>query len=112
MNPAVFLSAVRRSGQTTKLDRFVITKAFEALATTPGLSVSINISGSLFGDETYCEFVESMLANSGIAPDRVLFEITENELIPTSSMPREPSPDCKDWDAGLAWTTSAPAFPR
>ncbi len=82
VNPAVFLSAVRRSGQTTKLDRFVITKAFEALAVTPGLSVSINISGSLFGDETYCEFVESMLANSGIAPDRVLFEITENELIP------------------------------
>jgi len=82
VNPAVFLSAVRRSGQTTKLDRFVITKAFEALATTPGLSVSINISGSLFGDETYCEFVESMLANSGISPDRVLFEITENELIP------------------------------
>lgn len=82
VNPAVFLSAVRRSGQTTKLDRFVITKAFEALAITPGLSVSINISGSLFGDETYCEFVESMLANSGIAPDRVLFEITENELIP------------------------------
>ncbi len=82
VNPAVFLSAVRRSGQTTKLDRFVITKAFEALATTPGLSVSINISGSLFGDETYCEFVESMLSNSGIAPDRVLFEITENELIP------------------------------
>lgn len=82
VNPAVFLSAVRRSGQTTKLDRFVITKAFEALAITPGLSVSINISGSLFGDETYCEFVESMLSNSGIAPDRVLFEITENELIP------------------------------
>ena len=82
VNPAVFLSAIRRFGQTTKLDRFVITKSFEALASNPTLSVSINISGSLFGDDTYCEFVESMLSNSGIDPKRIFFEITENELIP------------------------------
>lgn len=82
VNPAVFLSAIRRFGQTTKLDRFVITKSFEALASNPSLSVSINISGSLFGDDTYCEFVESMLSNSGIDPRRIFFEITENELIP------------------------------
>lgn len=82
VNPSVFLSAMRRCGQSTKLDRFVIAKAFEALASTPDLSVSINISGILFEEESYCDFVESMLANSGIAPERVLFEITENELIP------------------------------
>jgi len=82
VNPAVFLSAVRRFGQSIRLDRFVIAKSFEALAVNPDLSVSINISGALFGDETYCDFVESMLLNSGIAPERVLFEITENELIP------------------------------
>lgn len=82
VNPAVFLSAIRRFGETTKLDRFVITKSFEALASNPHLSVSVNISGSLFGDDTYCEFVESMLSNSGIDPKRIFFEITENELIP------------------------------
>lgn len=82
VNPTVFLTALRRFGQSTKLDRFVIAKAFEALASNPDLSVSINISGALFGEENYCEFVESMLNNSGIASDRVLFEITENELIP------------------------------
>ncbi len=81
VNPAVFLSAIRRFGQTTKLDRFVIAKSFEALALNQELSVSINISGSLFGDERYCEFVESMLKESEIDPSRVLFEITENELI-------------------------------
>lgn len=82
VNPQVFLSAIRRVGQTTRLDRFVITKAFEALAMNPNLSVSINISGSLFGDQTYCDFVEGMLKVSEIDPRRVLFEITENELIP------------------------------
>jgi diguanylate cyclase (GGDEF)-like protein len=82
VHPAVFLSAVRRLGQSTKLDRFVITKAFEVLVLNPGISLSINISGALFGDEAYCDFVESRLRDSGIGPDRVLFEITENELIP------------------------------
>ena len=80
--PNVFLSAMRRFGQSTRLDRFVIAKAFEKLAAYPWLSVSINISGVLFGEDEYCDFVESMLNNSGLDPSRVLFEITENELIP------------------------------
>jgi diguanylate cyclase (GGDEF)-like protein len=82
VHPAIFLSALRRFGQSIRLDRFVIAKSFEALAANPGLALSINISGALFGDEAYCEFVESMLEHSGIDPQRVLFEITENELIP------------------------------
>jgi diguanylate cyclase (GGDEF)-like protein len=82
VHPAMFLSAMRRFGQSIRLDRFVIAKSFEALAANPGLALSINISGALFGDDAYCEFVESMLENSGIDPRRVLFEITENDLIP------------------------------
>jgi diguanylate cyclase (GGDEF)-like protein len=82
VHPAMFLSAMRRFGQSIRLDRFVIAKSFEALAANPGLSLSINISGALFGDDAYCEFVESMLEHSGIDPQRVLFEITENDLIP------------------------------
>jgi diguanylate cyclase (GGDEF)-like protein len=82
VHPAIFLSALRRFGQSIRLDRFVIAKSFDALAANPGLALSINISGALFGDEAYCEFVESMLENSGIDPQRVLFEITENDLIP------------------------------
>ncbi len=82
VHPAAFLSAMRRFGQSIRLDRFVISKSFEALAANPGLALSINISGALLGDEAYCDFVESMLENSGIDPRRVLFEITENDLIP------------------------------
>jgi len=80
--PGAFLPALHRSGQMTRLDRFVITSAFEALAEKKTLTVAINISGDLFGDNAYCEFIESMLGNSGIAPSRIIFEITENELIP------------------------------
>lgn len=81
INPAVFLDPLRRSGQMTRLDRFVIARAFQALADHADLTVSINVSGDLFGDEDYCTFVENMLEESGIKPERVLFEITESELI-------------------------------
>jgi diguanylate cyclase (GGDEF)-like protein len=81
INPAAFLDPIRRSGQMTRLDRFVIARAFQDLAAHPHLRVSINVSGELFSDVEYCDFVESMLRDSGIDPSRVLFEITENELI-------------------------------
>ncbi|GAB4179611.1 MAG: hypothetical protein Fur0032_20340 [Terrimicrobiaceae bacterium] len=79
--PPIFLESLRRSRQMSRLDRFVIARAFDALARHAGLTVSINISGQLFSDIEYAEFVESMIKNSGIAPERVLFEITEEDLI-------------------------------
>lgn len=82
VSPSIFLSAMERFGHSTKVDRFVIGKAFAALAEHPDLTVSINISGALFGDPAYCEFVEGLMSTSGIAASRVIFEITENELIP------------------------------
>lgn len=79
--PPLFLESLRRSRQMSRLDRFVIARAFDALARHPALTVSINISGQLFGDTDYAEFVASMIQNSGIAPSRILFEITEEDLI-------------------------------
>jgi len=82
VSPTVFLSAMERFGHSTKVDRFVIAKAFGALVEHPDLTVSINISGALFGDGSYCEFVEGLVSASGLDAKRIIFEITESELIP------------------------------
>lgn len=120
VHPAMFLSAMRRFGQSIRLDRFVIAKSFEALAANPGLSLSINISGALFGDEAYCDFVESMLENSGIDPTRVLFEITENDLIPnlqtaSGAMKRLQQAGCRfgldDFGSGFSSLTYLKSLP-
>jgi len=79
--PPVFLEAMRRSAQMQRLDRFVIARAFESLASHPHLTVSINISGQLFADPEYVSFIEHMIGDSGIQPRRILFEITEDDLI-------------------------------
>lgn len=81
VSPSVFLSALERFGHSVRVDRFVITKAFAALMEHPDLTVSINISGTLFGDAAFCGFVEELMVSSGVAAERIIFEITENELI-------------------------------
>ena len=81
VHPAAFMLSVQRSGQTATLDRFVITRAVESLARTPGAHLSINISGSSFANEDFADFVEETLAAHAVGPERIIFELTENEVI-------------------------------
>ncbi len=81
VHPAAFMSSVQRSGMGSRLDRFVISKALEALASNGPGCLSINITGSSFAASGFEEFVESSLARFSISPGQVIFELTENEVI-------------------------------
>lgn len=81
VHPAAFMSSVHRSGQAAKLDRFVITSAAEALVKNPDIHLSINISGSSFATADFADFVEGVLSQYSVGPDRMIFELTENEVI-------------------------------
>jgi len=81
VHPAAFMSSVQRSGQTAKLDRFVIARAVESLVERPEAHLSINISGSSFADGNFADFVEATLAKHSVGPERIIFELTENEVI-------------------------------
>lgn len=81
VHPAAFMSSVHRSGQAAKLDRFVITRAVESLANSRDAHLSINISGSSFAAADFSDFVEGVLARFGVAPQRIIFELTESEVI-------------------------------
>lgn len=81
VHPAAFMSAVQRSGQTAKLDRYVIARAVESLMGTPDAHLSINISGSSFANADFADYVEATLAAHSVGPERVIFELTENEVI-------------------------------
>ena len=89
VHPAAFMSSVQRSGQTAKLDRFVIGRAVESLVERPEAHLSINISGSSFADEDFANFVEATLARHSVGPERIIFELTENEVI--SNLPQAQS---------------------
>ncbi|MCX6968860.1 MAG: EAL domain-containing protein [Verrucomicrobia bacterium] len=81
VHPAAFMSAVQRSGQTAKLDRFVISRAVESLLGTPDAHLSINISGSSFANADFADYVEATLVAHSVGPERIIFELTENEVI-------------------------------
>lgn len=81
VHPAAFMSSIQRSGLAAQLDRFVIASAAEALSKCNGTRLSINISGSSFAKHDFAEFVESTLARYSLGPERIIFELTENEVI-------------------------------
>ena len=68
------------------VDRWVVQTALAALGNgavrlAPGRSLCINLSGQTLGDGAFLEFVVDCLDRTGVAPDRICFEVTENSVI-------------------------------
>jgi len=81
IHPAAFLSSIHRSGHSANLDRFVIARSVDALVKAPGSHLSINISGSSLAKADFTMFADEILARNSVGPDRIIFELTENEVI-------------------------------
>jgi EAL domain-containing protein (putative c-di-GMP-specific phosphodiesterase class I) len=47
----------------------------------PGRSVCLNLSGQTLGDPSFLEFVVDCLDRTGVAPEQLCFEVTENAVI-------------------------------
>ncbi len=90
VSPELFISAAERYGITPNIDRWVIRNALRWLVSEADerarLSMcSINLSGQSLGDEKFLPFVIEQFQTSGIAPDKICFEITETAAIASYS---------------------------
>ncbi|MEO0364341.1 MAG: EAL domain-containing protein [Pseudomonadota bacterium] len=86
VSPELFISAAERYGITPNIDRWVIRNALRWLVSEADerarLSLcSINLSGQSLGDEKFLPFVIDQFQTSGIAPEKICFEITETAAI-------------------------------
>jgi len=81
VHPAAFMESVQRSGLGSRLDRYVISQAVKSLENSHETCLSINVTGSSFAASDFEEFIESTLARHAISPERIIFELTENEVI-------------------------------
>lgn len=79
--PDQFLPPARRYNLLPDLDRCVIRNALDLIQFDPSLSLSINLSGRTVSDPRLGDFLLKQLRRTGVDPDRILFEITESELI-------------------------------
>jgi diguanylate cyclase (GGDEF)-like protein/PAS domain S-box-containing protein len=82
--PAQFISVAEKTGKIVDIDRWVIRSSIRSLAEDPefvDLPVSVNISGRCFDDPTLAAFIMDELLAHGVAPERLIVEITETAAI-------------------------------
>lgn len=85
--PPKFLSAAERYQLMPALDRWVINKTLEYLADSDNTlevytsSFGINVSAQSLQEDGFVEHVEQRIAESGVPPDSLCFEITETAMV-------------------------------
>lgn len=78
--PSAFLSATERLGLMPRLTRLVVDEVTQAMATIGAARVSVNLSGSDLLDRTLPDHIEHRLAESGVDPSRLSFEVAEGDV--------------------------------
>jgi diguanylate cyclase (GGDEF)-like protein/PAS domain S-box-containing protein len=86
ISPAEFLRAAERYRLMADVDRWVVQTTLAALGRgairlPENRSVAINLSGQTLGDPLFLEFVVDCLDRTGVSPDQLCFEVTENSVI-------------------------------
>jgi diguanylate cyclase (GGDEF)-like protein len=85
--PEKFMSAAERYQLMTVLDRWVIKKTLAELGSSDNVlgvnlaSFSINVSAQSLADDDFVDFVAQGIADCGVSPDALCFEITETAMV-------------------------------
>ncbi len=80
--PGQFIGHAEKSGKILELDRWVLRECIGLLAAHPRLpAVAVNISGRSIDDPELPAFITALLSRQGVAPQRLLLELTETAAI-------------------------------
>lgn len=81
--PSAFLPAAERSGLVREIDRLVIDSVARTLSRSRGAHtrIAVNLSALSVTDEAMLSHIRRALQQSGVAPSRLVAEITETESI-------------------------------
>jgi EAL domain-containing protein (putative c-di-GMP-specific phosphodiesterase class I) len=91
--PAEFISVAEETGLIVPLGRWVLREActqaatwWKDLADDNHMSVAVNVSGRQLQDPAFVSDVAEALADSGLAPSRLVIEITETVVMQRTEM--------------------------
>jgi diguanylate cyclase (GGDEF)-like protein len=81
IGPSVFIPLAEQCGLMPQLGEFVLRRALTDAARWPNLTVAVNLSPIQIRDRKLVDLVGAVIDESGAAPSRVIFEVTEGVLI-------------------------------
>jgi diguanylate cyclase (GGDEF)-like protein len=90
--PGAFLAAAERSGQAGEVDRWVIRNAIELMARVDALgdvNLELNVSERSIGDAELPPMIGATVAEHGVDPCRLIFEVSEAAAITNITEARE-----------------------
>ena len=83
--PGAFLYMAERLGLAGEIDRCVTGRAIDMLdeqqARGRDLCLQVNLSPETIGDEQLLELIDRRLRDTGVAPQRLIFEVTETAAV-------------------------------
>jgi EAL domain-containing protein (putative c-di-GMP-specific phosphodiesterase class I) len=85
VSPAQFIPIAERSGTIAALGMFVLETACRQVAGWGSVYVSVNLSPRQLQEPALVADVLGVLARTGLAPDRLVLEITESALVDESA---------------------------
>jgi diguanylate cyclase (GGDEF)-like protein len=79
--PSVFIPLAEQSGLMPQLGEFVLRRALSEAMRWPNLTVAVNLSPLQIRDPRIVDLVATIMRENGIAPSRIVLEVTESVLI-------------------------------
>ena len=80
--PGHFIAIAEKAGQVASIDRWVIREVARLLAGAADLpAIAVNVSGRTFDDPTMPQFIADTLRAAGVAPLRLMVELTETAAV-------------------------------
>ncbi|WP_110675681.1 EAL domain-containing protein [Salinicola sp. RZ23] len=104
VSPGLFIPVAERSGQILAIDRWVISNSLSMMRSIPNSSTrfALNISGQSLRDETLTAFLGQQLHDSGVAPERLIIEVTETAAVTDFSTARAILQDIRKMGCAIA----------
>lgn len=81
ISPATFIPVAEQTGLMGKLGEFVLRRALADAKRWPELAISVNLSPVQVRDPGLIDQIGTLLRDSGVAPSRLVLEVTEGVLM-------------------------------
>jgi EAL domain-containing protein (putative c-di-GMP-specific phosphodiesterase class I) len=81
ISPDSFIQVAAHYGLIRDINYWVLEQVFFLAKKYPGTHFTCNLSGALFSDDKLLSVLDDRISNSGVKPERITIEITENVIM-------------------------------